>query len=74
MSPGSWEGEYQVLLGSGGPHRHREIRDEAGVVLDGILRPEMGRAPLRELLCLQKTVRTAGRRSCLVRMGTATKE
>lgn len=74
MSPGSWEGGHQVLRGSGGPHHRREIRDEAGVVLGGILRPEMDRAPLKELLYLQKMVRTAGRRSCLVRMGTATKK
>jgi hypothetical protein len=73
-SPGSWEGGLQVQRGSGGPHFLRENRDGVAVVPDGILRPGMDRAPPRGLLCLQNTARTAGRQSCLVRMGTATKE
>jgi hypothetical protein len=76
MFPGSWGGGLQVPRGSGGPHHLRKIRDEAELVPAGTLGllPGTDRAPLKELLCLQNTERTADRRSCLVRMGTATQE
>lgn len=74
MSPGSSGGGLQVLRGSGGPHNLREIRDEAGLVPAEKLRLGTDRAPLKELQCLQNMVRTADRRSCLVRMGTAKQE
>lgn len=74
MSPGSSVEGLQVLRGSRGPYHLREIRDEAGLVPAEKLRLGTGRAPLKELQCLQNMVRTADRRSCLVRMGTAKQE
>jgi len=74
MSPGSSGEGLQVLRGSRGPHHLREIRDEAGLVPAEKLRLGTDRALLKELQCLQNMVRTADRRSCLVRMGTAKQE
>lgn len=73
-SPGSSGEGLQVLRGSGGPQHLREIRDEGGLVPAEKLRLGTDRALLKELQCLQNMVRTADRRSCLVRMGTAKQE